>query len=211
MTDDEPVDLALDRHQRGGRRDSGLGREHRRRRIVQAADAERAIDQLHRTVLARDLPVPLAHVADEHRVKLPVHRVHLAEVGIADHRLGGAHQRRRVRVALGREPVAVGHQVRGGEQRQLPEAAVVAERVEVEREPVVAAVLDHRRGSPPRAGPRTHGSHAGGCRRPSSRRRAAPSPPATASSEAASIRLDSSPRSSVKTSGPSRRSSAGGS
>ena len=53
---------------------------------------------------------------------------------VADQRLGGAHQRRGVRVALGGVAVAVRHQVRGGEQRQLLEAPVAADRVEVERE-----------------------------------------------------------------------------
>ena len=105
--DHQPVVLALERDERGGRGDAGLGREHRRRRIRQPSDPELAVDQLDRPVLARDLPVALPHVADQHRVELPVHRVHLAEVSISDQRLRGTHQRRRVRVALGGIPVPV--------------------------------------------------------------------------------------------------------
>ena len=93
-------------------------------------------------VAARDLPVALAHVADQDRVELVVHRVHLAEVGVADQRLRGAHQRRRDRVALGGVAVAVGHQVGGGEQRQLLEAAVAADRLEVRRERPVAPLVE---------------------------------------------------------------------
>ena len=104
--------------------------------------SSRSIRRIGRSRL-RELPVAFAHMADQHGVELPVHRVHLAEVSVADHRLGGAHQRGRVRVAFGGVPVAVGHQVGSRQQRQLFEAPVASDRVEVEREPGVVAVTQH--------------------------------------------------------------------
>ena len=63
-------------------------------------------------------------------------------MGVPDQGLGGAHQARRVGIALRRIAVAVGHQVGRGQQRQLLEAAVASDRVEVGREPVVALLLE---------------------------------------------------------------------
>ena len=100
------------------------------------------VDEPDRAVAARDLPVALAHVAHEHRVELEVHRVELAEVGLAEQRLRRAHQRQRVRVALGGVPVAVGHQIGCRQQRQLLEAPVPADRVEVRGEAPVALLLE---------------------------------------------------------------------
>ena len=65
-------------------------------------------------------------------------------MGVADHGLRGAHQRRRIGVALCGVAIAVRHQVGGGEQRQLLETPVSAKGVEVEGEPLVGLVLEQR-------------------------------------------------------------------
>ena len=60
-----------------------------------------------------------------------VHRVHLGELRLAEQVARGAHQRAGQRVALGAEAVALGHQGRGGRERQAREAAVLGDRAEV--------------------------------------------------------------------------------
>ncbi len=95
-------------------------------------------------VRAGDPPVALPHVAYQDRVPLPVHRIHLGEVGLADHGLSRAHQRSGIGVALGGVAVALRHQVGGREQRQLLEAPVPAEGLEVEGEAPVTALGEQR-------------------------------------------------------------------
>jgi hypothetical protein len=134
--------LAFEGDERRGRRDAGLSGEDRRRRVLEPADAEGAIDEADRPVATCDPPVPFAHVADEDRVELEVHRVHLAEVSVADQCVARADERRRVGVALRTVTVSLGHQVGRGEERQLLEAAVASDGLEMHRETVVAALRE---------------------------------------------------------------------
>ena len=79
------------------------------------------------------------HVAHQKRVALEVHGVHLGELRRPAERPRRTHQGSGHRVAFGREPVSLGHQARGGCERQAREAAVFGDGVEVRRVGVVAA------------------------------------------------------------------------
>ena len=131
LGDHQPEAIALQRDQRGQRGRPRLVLEQERGRVGQPPDAQRPLDQLHRPVGPGDLPVALAHVALQDRVRGEVHRVHLGEVRVADQHVPGGDQAGGEHVAFGRVPVALGHQRRRRGQRQPGEPAVFADRVEV--------------------------------------------------------------------------------
>src|SRR5699024_11598695 len=51
-------------------------------RVIQSADAQFAIGQPDRLIIAGHFPVPFAHVAYQHRLALEIHGIHLGKVGI---------------------------------------------------------------------------------------------------------------------------------
>ena len=68
---EQPEALAAERHQRGERRGAGRVLEEEGRRVVEAADPERALDQPHGAVVAgqRQLPSPMWLIRIESRGK----------------------------------------------------------------------------------------------------------------------------------------------
>ena len=110
---------------------AGIRVEDQAHRVLAAADAERMDFQAR--ARGRQARADLEHVGAEDDF-LPgdqVVGVVLHQRGAAGqpraHDLRGAHEHRRLPVALGAEPVAVGHQALHGESRQLAQGAQVLE------------------------------------------------------------------------------------
>ncbi|MPM98220.1 hypothetical protein SDC9_145404 [bioreactor metagenome] len=124
--------FATHRRKRGQRRAPNLRCKHQRRRILQAALPEIAVDQAGLYVLAMGCPISLARMAEADSVLLKIHHVHLGEVAaaVAEHVRRGNH-RDADKISLRRITKPVRHQLRGGIERKLAESPVVAKDIKL--------------------------------------------------------------------------------
>ncbi|MPM66571.1 hypothetical protein SDC9_113481 [bioreactor metagenome] len=123
--------LAAEVHDADQARPSRVRRKDRRRWVAKSSFVEHAIHQKRFAILAAGFPVPLPCVAEQDRVPLKIHHVHLGKIRHSAERMHGGDHRGAACVALRRVAVAFRKQVTRRKQRQLVISPVRAKLLEV--------------------------------------------------------------------------------